>query len=95
MRLTKHEIGAIKTSLAEVFPGARIYLFGSRVDDKRRGGDIDLYILTKERDRLAWKRVDFLVRLKRRIGERRIDVVISRDPNRPIEREALTRGIEL
>jgi len=39
------EIHSIKQVAAEVFgSGAHLFLFGSRVDDQRRGGDIDLYI---------------------------------------------------
>ena len=37
---------AIRTTVAETFgEEANIWLFGSRVDDNKRGGDIDLLIL--------------------------------------------------
>ena len=29
--------------MGELDPAGRIYLYGSRADDKRRGGDIDIY----------------------------------------------------
>src|SRR5512144_3002065 len=45
MRLDPSEITAITATAAQVFgPSATVRLFGSRVDDRRRGGDIDLYI---------------------------------------------------
>jgi len=46
MRLSVKEINTIK-SCAKAFFGAhaRVLLFGSRVDDQKRGGDIDLYII--------------------------------------------------
>ena len=43
MRLTKKEIKVIKTYFNQFFNG-EIYLFGSRIDDTKRGGDIDLYL---------------------------------------------------
>jgi len=55
MRLTFHERNMIKKIFLEVFKEGSIYLFGSRMDDMKRGGDIDLYIkllyslLTEER----------------------------------------------
>lgn len=44
MRLTNIEIESIKRTFLEVFKCGEIYLFGSRVDDTKKGGDIDLYI---------------------------------------------------
>ena len=45
MRLSETERKAIKAALKKHFDAtARVYLFGSRTDDQKRGGDIDLYI---------------------------------------------------
>ena len=45
MRLTETQIQAIHTTAEELFGvDARVSLFGSRVDDHQRGGDIDLLI---------------------------------------------------
>ena len=95
MRLTQKQIEAINESFKEIFQSGKIYLFGSRVDDSKKGGDIDLYIDTDDKDNLSLKKIDFLVSLKRKIGEQKIDVVISRDKNRAIEQEAIKKGIEL
>ena len=95
MRLKLKEIEAIISTFQEVFKSGDIYLFGSRVDDTLRGGDIDLYIDTDDKDNLFDKKINFLVSLKQKIGEQKIDVVISRDKNRAIEKEALNKGIKL
>ena len=56
MRLTEFEVQAIKQSAREVFgAGVGVALFGSRVDDAQRGGDIDLYIKTATGNDLAHK----------------------------------------
>lgn len=44
MRLKPNELFAIRAILSELDPGGQIYLYGSRVDDSRRGGDIDVYL---------------------------------------------------
>lgn len=93
MRLTQQEIEAIRSSFYEVFKNGRIYLFGSRVDDRQKGGDIDLFVMSEGAD--LEKKIDFLVLLKQKIGDQKIDVVISKDRNRLIEQEALTNGVEL
>ena len=44
MRLNSAELQAIRDTLHAVDPHGRVYLFGSRADDRRRGGDIDLFL---------------------------------------------------
>jgi predicted nucleotidyltransferase len=49
MRLKPEQAQFIKSTIARHFgAGARIWLFGSRVDDARRGGDVDLYVQPDE-----------------------------------------------
>jgi len=43
MRLSVQENEAIHRLLNQVDPEGRIYLFGSRADDAKKGGDIDLF----------------------------------------------------
>ncbi len=48
MRLTSNQVQTIKTVVDHVIgEPCQIWLFGSRVDDQRRGGDIDLMIETQ------------------------------------------------
>ena len=45
MRLTPDQAEAIRSGIRLHLGGqSRIWLFGSRVDDQRRGGDVDLYV---------------------------------------------------
>ena len=85
MRLNDKQIRAIKRYFKECFGEGDIYLFGSRADDSRRGGDIDLYISTPNRENLVAKKLNFLVRLKREIGEQKIDVVLDWGKDRLID----------
>ncbi|NPA11092.1 MAG: nucleotidyltransferase domain-containing protein [Epsilonproteobacteria bacterium] len=94
MRLKDTEIEAIKSVFNEVFGKGEIYLFGSRVDDNKRGGDIDLYLMVDTEDKFN-KKIKFRAKLYRLIGERKIDVVFSEDENRLIEKEARKWGIKL
>lgn len=53
MRLTPDQTRIIKAAVAREFePDARIWLFGSRTHDHKRGGDIDLYVETRHPDLL-------------------------------------------
>lgn len=98
MRLTTYEITSIKETFKEIFGDGKIFLFGSRVDDAKKGGDIDLYIKldcsldTKER---LHKKSQFRIKLEDKIGEQKIDIIISKDINKSIEKEALATGVLL
>ena len=95
MRLTTKEIKTIKKTFLNIFDKGNIYLFGSRVDDTKRGGDIDLYIESVSDENLLEKKLDFLVELKQKIGDQKIDVIISKDKSRLIEQEAIKTGVKL
>jgi predicted nucleotidyltransferase len=95
MRLTAFEVNAIKQSAEEVFGSTvEVVLFGSRVDDEKKGGDIDLYIKAQTGSDFAHQ-IKFLVALEQKIGEQKIDVILAIDKNRPIEQQALSTGILL
>lgn len=95
MRLSPAQCQAIADTFIEVFGQGELRLFGSRVDDTRRGGDIDLYIQPATADHLPEKRIQFLARLKRRIGDQKIDLVLAANPPRPIDIIAQSKGIVL
>ena len=94
MRLSKKYQEVIKRNFLTYFDG-EIYLFGSRVDDSKKGGDIDLYLKVSNKDNLFEKKIKFLSRVKRELGEQKIDVVFNEDENRLIEQEAKKWGIKL
>ncbi len=43
MRLSVREIETVRRVLHEADPDGRVYLFGSRAVDAKKGGDIDLF----------------------------------------------------
>ena len=96
MRLSEQEVKSIKKAFEETFGSGKIYLFGSRVDEAQRGGDIDLYIVPDQKlDDLLEKKIEFLVKLDEYIGEQKVDVIVAKDKTRLIEQEALRHGVEL
>ena len=96
MRLNSKEVSVILKTFKEVFGDGKVYLFGSRVDDSKKGGDIDLYLCpSKEYDNLQKKKIEFLVQLEKLLGEQKIDVVFAIDQKRLIEELAMNTGVEL
>jgi len=95
MRLSQHYVDVIKKYFNQIFKNGEIYLFGSRVDDNKRGGDIDLYLNVTDHENLFKKKIQFLAKIKKELGEQKIDIVFNKDKTRLIEREALKWGIKL
>jgi len=99
MRLTQDQIAAIKqTSHAVLGDGARVILFGSRVDDTKKGGDIDLLFETDQPigDRAAAVGAIY-VALIRQLGDRKIDILLKdgTTPLSPVLEVARQTGILL
>ena len=89
MRLSLHYRQVIKQEVEKLFgTNTQVFLFGSRVDNNKKGGDIDLYIVTENKAHLFEQKLLFLARLKKQLGEQKIDVVFNEDETRLIEQEA-------
>lgn len=95
MRLKPEVIAAIRQEVSLADPDAAIWLFGSRVDDRARGGDIDLLVVSNRLafaeqlrlrmailDRIGWQQLDLLVRRHDQLGE-------------PIVAHAMESGVKL
>jgi len=95
MRLSKKYIEVIKKYFKEFFDEGEIFLFGSRVDDTKKGGDIDLYLVLNDQTNLFEKKIKFLSRIKKELGEQKIDIIFNTDGSRLIEKEARKWGVKL
>ncbi len=98
MRLTAEEVVAIKAAATDAFgPDVVVRLFGSRIDDAKRGGDIDLHVEVDWIDDERRQRGRFEDCLFQRIEPRKVDVVISMRGQEPraFERIAYRDGIVL
>ncbi len=74
MRLSEKARALFKEIVARKDPQAELYLYGSRVDDALRGGDID-FLIVSERLKLRDK-LDILVQMKDALGDQKIDILI-------------------
>jgi len=75
VRLTITEIKILKQSIQSLDNTAEVFLFGSRVDDNQRGGDIDILIQSQHLSRrdLRHIRGEFC----QQFGEQKLDLVID------------------
>jgi predicted nucleotidyltransferase len=75
MRLTNSERETLKNAVQTLDENAQVFLFGSRVDDNKKGGDIDVLIFSKHLTKSALRKI------KRqfcdKFGEQKIDLVLD------------------
>jgi predicted nucleotidyltransferase len=97
MRLSQENIFLIKNSVKEIFDeNSKVFLFGSRTDDQKKGGDIDLYIETQIKNDLLQKKLKLINTLHKILGEQKIDIVINNfTSNKYIYEVAKHEGIQL
>lgn len=93
MRLTSYQRNEIISAVHAIDADATIYLFGSRVNDDARGGDIDLLIHSQCMN--AEDRRNLRMRLCDQLGEQKFDIVLTRDFSEPFARIARDEGVAL
>jgi hypothetical protein len=82
VRLSAFQISAIRNAFKESFLSEdHLWLFGSRVDLTKRGGDIDLYVETtmNSASLVTKAKLKFLTKVQMSIGEQKIDLVVKFD----------------
>ncbi len=93
VRLKEEEIEIIKKLAGEIFGNCEVYVFGSRTDLKKKGGDIDIFVIPQDKRNLFKKKIKLSAKLERILGKP-VDVVVSRNREREIEKEAL-KGVKI
>jgi predicted nucleotidyltransferase len=99
MRLSPEHIQNIKsTAQAVLGEGVRVMLFGSRVDDQAKGGDVDLLIEVQQPlAEPALMSARIASRISRAMNGRKVDVLLKA-PNlqsQPIHEIAARQGVLL
>lgn len=94
MRLQDHEIKAIHEVISAFDKEAKIYLFGSRVDDKKKGGDIDLLLVSEKLTHRDKRKIRLA--LYDKLGEQKIDILIGTERGKShFHKIALNEGVLL
>lgn len=93
MRLNNYQVEAIRSTVQSLDGEATVYLFGSRVDDSKRGGDIDLLIISHALTRNDQRTIKG--RLFELLGEQKIDIIVAADDSDPFVKIALSTGVKL
>jgi len=74
MRISKEIQNFFKQSVKSIDATANVYLFGSRTDDNKKGGDIDILILSNEKidlDKILLLKINFY----KQFGEQKLDII--------------------
>lgn len=102
MRLTEDQLKIIRQAVVNNFgETSKVYLFGSRVDDTKKGGDIDLFVEADfSPDEMFYRKINLLTELQFKLGERKIDIITYNSLTAGnviplIVEEAMSNGVEL
>ena len=94
MRLSKDEVKILKNTLYTLNSDAKLYLFGSRLYDNKKGGDIDLLIVSKTftKKLLRKLRIEFF----KYFGEQKLDIIVDDGSfSNPFHKIAYQKAIQL
>lgn len=98
MRLSEYEKEVIVSCAKDKFgENTRVILFGSRTNDIRKGGDIDLLVqpgIQVSPEEMLNKKIIMLIEIKQKLGEQNIDLLLQQpNDNRTIVKTAEKTGI--
>jgi predicted nucleotidyltransferase len=98
MRITQQQIESLINSTHRCFgDNAIIWLFGSRVDDHKKGGDVDLYIETDMDQGIVEAKLKMQGQIWTAFGDQKIDILVHsriREPS-PMHKIAKSTGVRI
>ncbi len=94
MRLAPDEHVFLKKTIFQYLPEAKIYLFGSRVSDVRKGGDIDILVLGNRKLSFSEK-TGIHYAFEHRFGEQKLDLVSMTDQDQHAFKTSILNGAVL
>ncbi len=100
MRLSEYEKEVIVSCAKDKFgKNTRVILFGSRTNDLRKGGDIDLLVqpgIQASPEEMLNKKIIMLIEIEQKLGEQNIDLLLQQpNDNRTIVKTAGKTGIAI
>ncbi len=103
MRINADQLSLVKTlSLRYFGKDAKLWLFGSRVDDEKKGGDYDFLIETSltNPDEIISCKIDMITQLQSSgpFEDEKIDIIIKRQQSSfdmPIFHIAMQEGVQI
>ncbi len=78
VRLKEKEIKAIKDIIQSFDKEARVYIYGSRADLSKKGGDIDILVVSPKIS--LEQELKIKAKLLVALGDRKVDLVVSKSP---------------
>lgn len=96
MRLSKRLQASLIKSILESFGEVDIYLFGSRTDDTKKGGDIDIAVdVDLSRKKFKQCKVNFMVAMIKQGLELKVDIVPYKSQDKLLTAELKSSAIKL
>jgi len=93
VRLKPDDIKKIKEAVHEYDKDAGIYIFGSRADLTKKGGDLDILVISK--NILPIQRRFIKINMYKMLGEQKIDIIVTEEINSPFLKMVLQTGVRL
>jgi predicted nucleotidyltransferase len=96
MRLKQNEINILKSNILKHIQDAKIILFGSRIYDDKKGGDIDIFVETGRQVNLK-QQIKILTDIRMNGCDRKVDMVLKTPTTKdqPIFQTIYQEGIVL
>lgn len=93
MRITEFEKKIIKNAIIKLDGGAEIFLFGSRTDDEKKGGDIDILVISDKID--ISDVIDIKFEIFKHLEEQKIDIIVKNTRNDPFVEIVMEKAFPL